>query len=319
MKAHCAPRALLVFAAILLWAGFAARGDTLVLKEEAYVRGPHVLLGEVAVIEGTRAPELATVELGSAALPGDSKRLHASLVEARIRNAGIDLDGIEVQGAPAVKATTLHFEVTRDMIAASLREFIELEMPWPLNHAEIDIYPTAYQFRVPDGIIDFDWRANPQYAYLGTGVFRGELLVDGEVQKRFTLKASVEAYGDVVVAATDIPRGSPLSPGALRTEKRALSKLEHGVFTGIEDLRGYVARTTIFPGQELTVRRVKPQILVDRNQVVIVKTRAGSLQVQTQARAMTPGAAGDAIICANLHSGEKFQGIVQPDGTVAVP
>lgn len=319
MKALSAPRGLLVLAAILLGGCLSAPGDTLMLKEEAFVRGPNVLLGEVALIDGTLAPELSALELGSAALPGDSRRLHASLVEARIRNAGIDMDGIEVRGAAAVKATTLHFEVTRDMIAASLREFIELEMPWPLRDTEIDIYPTAYQFRVPDGVIDIDWRANPQYGYLGTGAFRGELLVDGEVQKRFTLKASVEAYGDVVVAATDIARGNPLSPGALRTEKRALSKLDRGVFTHVGELAGYVARTTIFPGQEITSRRVKPQILVDRNQIVIVQMRAGTLEVQTQARAMTPGAAGDTIICANINSGEKFQGIVRSDGVVVVP
>ena len=73
--------------------------DTLVLKDEAYVRGPRVLLGEVAEIEGTLAPELESIELGTAALPGDSKRLNAALVESRIRNAGLDLSDVEVSGA----------------------------------------------------------------------------------------------------------------------------------------------------------------------------------------------------------------------------
>lgn len=297
----------------------AAAADTLVLKDEAYVRGPKVLLGEVAQIEGELAPVLASIELGTAPLPGDSKRVYAALVEARIRDAGIKTDNIEVLGAPSVKATTLYLEITRDMVIGSLREFIETAMPWRPTDAIIDIVPTTVDFRIPDGEVAFNWMPNPQYRYIGPGMFRGEILVDGEVQKRFTLKASIEAYGEVVVAATDIPRGYPITASQLEVQKRSLAKVEPGTFTDPAELEDYVARTTIFPGQEITRRNVQPRILVKRNQIVAVEMQSGGLRVQTQARALTAGAAGDTILCANLNSEGEFQAVVRRDGIVVVP
>ncbi|MFP4502057.1 MAG: flagellar basal body P-ring formation chaperone FlgA [Candidatus Hydrogenedentota bacterium] len=310
-------RTIRLLAALLLYAG-AAAADTLTLKSEAFVRGPRVLLGEVAEIEGTRAPELASIELGSAALPGDSKRLQAALVEARIRNAGLDLGDVEVHGAHAVRATTLHMEVTRTMLTSALRAYIESEMPWNPEHAEINILASTSSFRVPDGEVRYEWQASPEYNYLGKGVFRGAVLVDGEEERRFTMKADVEAYGPVVVAATDIPRGYPVSQSALTTEMRALSKLGHGAFTDPRQVTGYVARTNIFPGQEITNRKVKPQELIKRNQMVSVEMQAGTLRVQMQAKALGPAAAGDTIVCENPQSEETVQGVVRNDGVVVV-
>jgi flagellar basal body P-ring formation protein FlgA len=310
-------RALMLLAVILLCTA-ATAADTLVLKSEAYVRGPRVLLGEVAEIEGTRAPELASIELGSAALPGDSRRLQASLVEARMRNAGVDPGEVEVRGAHAVRATTLHLEVTRDMLSSSLRAYIESEMPWGPDDAEIRIFPTTANFRVPDGELRYEWKANPQYNYLGSGVFQGSVLVDGLEERHFTMKADIESYGPVVVAATDIPRGYPVSEQALTTEMRPLSKLDRGAFNDPRQVVGYVARTTIFPGQEITNRKVKPRELIKRNQIVPVEMRSGALRVQAQAKALAPAAAGDTVACENLHSKETFQGVVRSDGVVVV-
>lgn len=297
----------------------AAAAGTLVLRDEAYVKGPQVLLGEVADIEGELASVLKEIDLGTAALPGDSKRLNAALVESRIRNAGVDLASIEVKGAPAVRATTMHLEINADMLANSLREFIEASMPWDPANTEIDILPNVADFRVPDGEVSFDWQANPQYRYLGQGAFRGAVIVDGQTQKRFTMKASIESYGDVVVARTDIPRGQILSANLLEVQKRALSKIEAGTFAHPAEVEGCVTRTTLFPGQELTARKVQPRILVKRNQLVAVEIQTGALRVQSQARALVPGAAGDVILCQNLSSKQEFQAVVRKDGVAVVP
>ena len=307
-----------VAAAAVLGCGTAA-ADTLVLRDEAYVKGPQVLLGEIADIEGEMAPVLKTIDLGTAALPGDYKRLNASLVESRIRGAGVDLANLEVKGAAAVRATTLHLEITADMLANSLREFIEASMPWDPLNTEIDIVSNSGEFRIPDGEVSFAWQSNPQYRYLGQGVFRCEVLVDGVVQKRLTMKASIESYGDIVVARTDIPRGQILTASQVEVQKRPLSKIDAGALSDPTAVEGCVARTSIFPGQEITNRKVQPRILVKRNQIVPVEMKAGALRVQSQARALTPGAAGDTVICMNPSSQQEFQGIVREDGIVVVP
>lgn len=310
---------LLIVAGTCLAAAPSACGETLTLLDEAYVRGPNVLLGDIAEIEGELAPVLESIDLGPAALPGDSKRLNAALVESRIRNSGVAVGELEVRGPSQVRAHTLYLEITSDMISNSLRAFIHSEMPWEPENAQVDVMPASQNFRVPDGEVAFEWEPNPEYRYLGVGIFRGAVLVDNEVQKRLSLKATIEAYADVVVAATDIPRGQILSPSQFELVKRPLSKLDSGTFSDPSALTGYIARTSIFTGQELTKRKIQPRQLIKRNQVVSVEMLAGGLRVQTQARALTPGAAGDLVLCANLSSKEEFQGVVREDGVVVVP
>ena len=303
----------------ILVAAAMAQADTLVLKEEALVKGPKVTLGEVADIEGENAEFLATVEVAPAAMPGDSKCLGAGLVTARLHSAGLDPADIVMKGARSVTATTRCLEVTPEMIEEDLRRFILLEMPWDPLETEIEVAAPQQEARVPDGELEVQWRPDPTYRYLGTGSFRGTVTVDGAHQKTFLCKAKIETYGDVVVAASDIPRGRPLSPRNLRTETRALSTLSAPAFRRPEELVGYIARRTIFPGQVISMRHVVLPTLVKRNQIVTVEARAGRLQIQGQARAVSEGAAGDLVRCENLNSKEEFQGMVREDGVVVVP
>jgi flagella basal body P-ring formation protein FlgA len=290
--------------------------DTVVVRDEVYVKGPKVLLGDVADIKGENAEALASVELATAALPGDSKRFDAALVLARIGNAGIDTESVAVTGARAVVANTLHLELTREMMAEDLRRFIEVEMPWNPQDTTVDVSPPAQDVVVPDGDVALVWRPNPQYRWAGAGSFRGEVRVDGEVKKTLHCRATIDAYTDVVVALEDIPRGAVISANHLDVEKRSVTSLPLGTFDFPEELLGYVARSTIFPGTVMTKRHVMPRKVVKRNQMVVVEARVGGLLVQTRARAMTDACEGDTLRCLNVDSKEEFIGTVRGDGIV---
>jgi len=136
-----------------------------------------------------------------------------------------------------VMATTRHLEVTPEMIAEDLRNFIEIEMPWQLDATTIEVTPPAQELVVPDGQIEFRWMTNPQYRFLGAGAFRCDILVDGRVERSLQARARVESYGEVVVATTDISRSEPLTARNTRIEKRELSDLEDGVFYDLDSIQ----------------------------------------------------------------------------------
>ncbi|GAF98098.1 unnamed protein product, partial [marine sediment metagenome] len=209
-------------------------------------------------------------------------------------------------------------ELTGEMIAEDLRRFIGAEMPWDSQQATIDVQALQQGFVVPEGDLTMQWSANPQYRWVGPGVFRAEISVDGEPKRSLTCRASVEAYADVLVAATDIPRGRIISPDDLQLEKRAMSRFRHGVLTDPAQAVGKLARSTIFPGAVLTKRQVVPRKLVRRYQTVTVEARTGALVVRGLARAMSDGAAGDMIVCMNPGSKEEFIGVIRKDGIVVV-
>lgn len=309
-----------LFTAVLLpgFSAAAAEPGTITLRDEVYVRGPKVLLGDVALVECRDAAFVKAIELAPAALPGNSKRLDAALLVSRLEHAGVNTAELKLRGARRVLATTLHLEITREMISESLRDFVQTRMPWDLDQTIIEVRPPAQDYVVRDGEVEFRWRRNPQYNYLGSGVFRGEILVDGNVARSFYGRASVETYGDVVVAATDLSRGDLLTSRNLRLEKRELSTLDSGAFFSLVDLQGFVAKSTIFPGQVVTARRVMRPDLVKRNQVILVETAIGSLTIRTRARALADAVAGDLLTCRSLESREEFAGILRRDSVVVV-
>jgi len=313
---HTRRTGLAFAAAIAICAG--VRADTVTLRSEAFVRGAQVRLVDVADIAGDHATELSAIELGMAAAPGVAKRLTASVIEARVRSAGFDATAVEVRGAPAVTATTMSLELSAGSLAEDLRAFIRREMPWDSDAALVDVTPPAGDLQLPDGDVTVVWRPDPQYEYLGAGNFRGEIRVDGEVARTVFAKANVAAYDAVVVATQPLSRGDVVGPNNVRLEKRELSTLDAGAYFSLDEAVGRVARSSIQPGQTLTARRLDLPKLVKRSQLVAVETRIGGLVIRGQAKAQSDGAAGDIVTLANGSSGEKFSGVVRPDGVVEV-
>jgi flagellar basal body P-ring formation protein FlgA len=310
---------ILIIAAAVLVAAAARAGDTIEIRPEAYVKGPVVRLGDVARIQGDNMEALAAVELVPAPRPGQSATVLAALIEAKLHNQGFDTEHLSIGGSKTVRATTSSLQVTDGMVRESLREFIMMNMPHDAIDTTVDMMVPSFTVTVPDGEVAFDWRPSAGFNYLGNGAFRGEILVDGVPVKTLACRARIEAYGDIVITATDIPRGAVIGPRDVTLEQRPLSTLARGVVTDPGDVIGQVARRTLFPDMPLLRRDVVSRTLVKRNQMVSVEARAGSLRVRTTAKAMADGGEGDDIPLVNPDTKQQFYGTVGPDGVIRIP
>jgi flagella basal body P-ring formation protein FlgA len=299
--------------------GQAEENTPVKIKDEVFVKGPKVYLSDlVEVREPELMERLATIEVSGAALPGASKQLTASLVEARLEHAGVDLGELDPDRPAQITTTTMSMELSPEALAASLREHIELEMPWDPELTEIDVPLPRQSLKTPEGEMIIAWRASPQYRYVGPTNFRGSVLIDGTLYRNVVLRASVETYQEIVVAATDIPRGRPVSASQLTMQTVALSLAPDGAVTDMTELEGLVARKTLLPGQPVTTRVVELRRLIKRNQMVPVELKSSAIKIQHQAKAMMDGREGDVIVCANPVTKEEFQGVVRADGVVEV-
>jgi len=309
--------ALTGLSAALLLAG-AAHADKLTLKEEAYVKGPKVLLGDIAQIDGESADRLAEIELVDAAMPGAQKRLNAALVETRLRSAGIDIGEIEMHGSTSVVATTLSDEISGGEVADSLMQYIRETMPWDAEHTQVEVTPPAFDLTVAEGDIEIAWAPAPGYEYVGTGAFQGQLMVDGESKRTFNVRAKVDPYVDVMVATRDIMRGMAVGPADMEPRRMPLTSAPQGVVTDPQRALGLVARKTIFPGQFITLRDLQEKVVIERNQLVDIVVRSGAVTLKGRAKATMDGRVGDTIVCVNPESKEQIQGVVMPTGIVMV-
>lgn len=289
------------------------------IKDEVLVKGPKVYLSDLVEVKEPELMErLANIEVSGAAVPGGSKQLTASLVEARLEHAGVDLGELDPNRPAQIRATTMSIELTPEAMAASLREHIELEMPWDPEVTEIEVPLPRQNLMTPEGEMAIEWRASPQYKYVGPANFRGNVLIDGVLYRTVVLRASIDTYQEIVVAAADIPRGRPVSANQLVMQTVSLATAPEGAVTDMAEVEGLVARKTIFPGQPVTTRVVELRRLIKRNQMVPVELSSSTIKIQHQAKAMMDGKEGDVIVCANPVTKEEFQGVVRADGVVEV-
>ncbi|MDZ4858820.1 MAG: flagellar basal body P-ring formation chaperone FlgA [Candidatus Hydrogenedentes bacterium] len=318
MAARHAARWLAFTALTAAFIAVAASADsnTVMLKTEAYVKGPMVYLGDIADISGINADQLASIEVSSAAAPGASKRIDSALLKMRLNGSG--MDAVEITGPPSVLTKTMSLDVSKEVLTDDLRTFIQTQLPWQNAETTIDIVDEPDAVVVPDGNVAVRWMPSPTYRWIGQGSFRGEIEVDGQVKRTVFAKANVEAYAEVLVCARDIPRGKTIAGTDLRFEKRAMSTQKGEPIQGLDEVAGMVARDTMLMGEAVSHRSLVPKQLIKRNQTVSVETRAGKLVVRSRARALDNGAAGDVVRLTNPETKAEFQGVVREDGVVVV-
>lgn len=288
------------------------------LKSEAVVEGPEVTLAEVADIDGEGRDEIAKVAIGHAPLPGRTLRFQDVFIKSRLENEGFPVATLEFTGAETVETITASQTITSEMVERSLRDYIGLMMPWDPLNATVKVVVPTFDMVLPDGEFSVVWRSNPRYRYLGPGVFHGELKVDGEPQKTMSCRADIEAYGDVVVAARQIPKDALIGESDLMVDSRALSTVALDVLTEPSQVVGLAAKRTIFPEQVIGRRYIAPRLVVQKRQLVTVELTSGNLRVQSRARALADGREGDTLLCENLQSREQFTGTVRHDGVIEV-
>ncbi len=91
-----------------------------------------------------------------------------------------------------------------------------------------------------------------------------------------------------------------------------------GALTDAAQAVGLEARVVIYPGRPVRAQDLGPPAIVERNQLVGLIYRAGSLAILTEGRALARGGVGDEIRVMNLSSRTTVTGLIGPDGRVIV-
>lgn len=123
-----------------------------------------------------------------------------------------------------------------------------------------------------------------------------------------------QAAADTVVAARTIRSHQVLALEDLRLVEGTAP----GSFTAREDLVGLEARVVLYPGRPIRSGDVGPAAIIERNQIVTLLYRRGTLTIAADARALGRAGIGDRLRVMNLASRSTVTGVVLNDGTVRV-
>lgn len=126
--------------------------------------------------------------------------------------------------------------------------------------------------------------------------------------------AAGPALADSVVATRPIRALTPIGADDVTLVEADIA----GALTDVAGAIGQEARVAIYPGRPVRAADLGPPAVVERNQIVPLTYRSGSLAILTEGRALTRGGVGDVIRVMNLSSRATVTGTIGPDGLVDV-
>ena len=300
-----------------------AAAQTLHIKDKAETQGAQVRLGELATITGITDKQAATfarVPICASPMPGATREIGADYLVARARSFGVPVDTMKIEGAKQTRVTSRSGNVlTPEFLAFKLENYIYENMPWSRDEVEITCVPMGRPITLPAGHLEVRIEHRPGYQFVGDGVFPTSVFLDNQRVRSMYMKARVEVYHPIVVAADSIRRGSRVSADQLELRTAPLSQTGGDYFLEPDMVVGMIARRDIAPGTTITSDKVEKPILIDRGDEALLIYSAGSIEISMKVRAKTRGRMGEIVAVENPTSRKTLDAIVTGPGKVELP
>lgn len=122
------------------------------------------------------------------------------------------------------------------------------------------------------------------------------------------------AAAEILVPVRNIRPKEIISPSDLMVKKVDVA----GAVEFIDSVVGQEARVALYVGRPIRPGDFGPPAIVERNDLVSLIFRNGSLTIATEGRALGRGAEGEAIRVMNLSSRTTVSGRIRADGSIEV-
>jgi flagella basal body P-ring formation protein FlgA len=246
--------------------------------------------------------------LGYVASSGTPRVFHGADLERIAKNRGVDLHGLpdvcfvrktfipqEAQIRAAIQKTLGMKDVNIEVAASSQREAPTGVLEFPRN---------GLQLTAASGSADLMWHGFVRYGENG----------------RFPVWARVRITATMtrVVAVSDISTGKPIQPSQVRLETCEDSPLDEMTARNIDEVVGYLAKTSLRAMTVIRKTQVERPADVARGDVVRVEVYEGAARVVIEGRAESSGMKGSTITVRNPVSGKDFRAQVTAKGVVTI-
>ncbi len=310
---------------LLTAAEFCQSGDaesdaslTIYLPREIELRQETVTLGQVGIIRGAEslAAEAGRIVLGRLSAPGQDITIDRSMILSRLACNQISSSKVEITGAEEVTVTQ-----RSDVIEGA--EFVELAESFLRdNFSEGSIYQIR-TVRVPQDFIlpASGEEVKTSACLVGSGggnqaKVRIMLLAgDRQIGVR-EVDFRVQYNSRRAVTTAEIPAGAVFTPENTRIETAASNQAEPADWRapyGLVCKHRLAANTVIGPNM---AAQAKPQVIIKRNQNVVIRIERGGLVVMATGKAMQNGCSGEYVKVKNADSQRIILAKVKEDGTV---
>ncbi len=122
------------------------------------------------------------------------------------------------------------------------------------------------------------------------------------------------AIAEIIVPVRNIRPKEIIAPSDLTHKQVSVA----GAISVVDELLGQEARVALYAGRPIRPGDFGPPAIIERNDLVTLRFRNGSLTIATEGRALGRGAEGESIRVMNLSSRTTVSGRVKADGSIEV-
>ena len=281
------------------------------------IQDERIYARDVAAAVPAFATVAADFALGYAPTPGTRRVLKGEALARLARNQGVAADMLEA-------VPDVCFE--RAMATLEAEDVLEaMRSAWAIgNVSGPDVRMELRSFSpqiAPEGKVVFP-RTGLQMPATSDRqadvLWRGYVLYGNNRRFSISARALISATTTRVVAVADLSAGSVVREDQVRLESFDTFALDDRPARNLDEVVGFVARTSIRSGATVLRSQLGRAPEVARGDVVKVEVTAGGAHLLFEGRAETAGVEGKTILVKNLTSGKDFRARVTGKGKVSV-
>jgi flagella basal body P-ring formation protein FlgA len=291
------------------------------LPREVTIKDDAIKLGEVSIIRGNPADaglvaKASEIALGRISVPGQKIVVARSIVLSRLACNGIPASKVTLTGAEKVT-------VRQQQHIIKGKKFVELASSFLKKNPPAGSVCQMNPIRIPKDLIipgvSKDIKLSSRLAgnnARNQSKVKIAVLADGNEigEREVTFRFKYNCHR--VVTLAELTAGTVISTKNVKIEKSVSGSPEPSGWKppyGLITRRKLSADTVIRPGM---IGPVKPSVVVERNQTVVIRIERPGLVVTAVGKAMQNGRAGEYIKVRNVDSQRIILAKVKEDGCV---
>jgi flagella basal body P-ring formation protein FlgA len=287
-------------------------------KEKATVDEEFFTLGDVATLNPPSS-ELASRVIYRSPAPGKKMTYKAAEIQSYLQQTDDDFQEVSWTGAGTIHVTREGLVIAPQKVVEIINQYLEKNR---LNTGVKNIHMVFVPSRSPRSFILPKGRLSYRVIPSAFPLFRSQSFnitfsIDGRVEKNLAVRGDLNAKAPVVVATSDIPRGTLLSADDIRVVTKDLNKLRDPCYEP-QQLLGQKVKRSLRKGAPIEKSMVDFPPLVKRGEIITVAAISGGLKVTATGIAKSNGQEGDTIRVKNSGSGKEILCKVIGPGLVAV-
>lgn len=312
----------LFFFILEISANLSAAGLTSIrVLKKAEIEDDKMLLGKIAMIKGEDSElvqKLRAIVVGSAPLPGKSRRIDEHYIKIRLKQNGVDLSRIILEVPEKNEISRGFIEISRERIEKIAMDFIYKKIPYERNRARVKEIRINRSVVLPKGSVTCKVVSPPNMDFFGLIPLSISFNVNGRFQKKVSVTVDIEVLTEVVVTKRPIGRYKMITEDDICLQKRDMSNLSSNIITNSEDVLGKRAKRTINAKTVLRADLVEFPFLVRRGDIVSIIAESDSLRITALGEVKEKGRKGQRIRVVNLDSKKGIYARVLDSNTVVV-